>query len=162
MLYCSCVGVMFVAAPTITSSSTSPVNLTYNMSVNILCNARQYPDKPRVEWTNLSGSAIAHSDDFTVSNDGANALRSTINVNRVGRYICSIPNTQENKQIEVIARVSILSTTQDANLGGDGTELLACVARAYLNYPSITWMAGIGSSISQRHSDVRNDLSDGS
>ncbi len=162
MLCCSYVDVVFVAAPTITSSSASPVNLTYNMSVNLTCNARQYPDKPRVEWTNSSGSAIAHSDDFTVSNDGAHVLRSTISVNRVGHYMCSIPNTQENKQIEVIARVSILSTTQDANLGGDGTKLLVCEARAYPNYPSITWIVGIGSSISQRHADVSNDLSDGS
>ena len=86
MLYCSYVDVMFVAAPTITSSSASPVNLPYNVSVNLLCNARQYPDKPSVEWTNSSGSATARSDDFTVSNDGANVLRSTISVNRVGRY----------------------------------------------------------------------------
>ena len=83
-------------------------------------------------------------------------------MNRVGRYICSIPNTQENKQIEVIARVSMLSTTQDANLCRDGTKLLVCVARAYPNYPSITWMAGNSSSISQRHADVSNDLLDGS
>ncbi len=129
---------LFVAAPTITSSSASPVNLPYNMSVNLLCYVRQYPGKPHVQWTNSSGSAIAHSDDFTVSKDGANVLCSTISVNRVGRFFYSIPNTQERKQIEVIACVSILSTTQDANFGRDGTKLLVCEARAYPNYPSIT------------------------
>ena len=107
---------LFVAAPTITSSSASPVNLLYNMSVNLLCYARQHLDKPHVEWTNSSGSAIAHSDDFTGSNDGANVLRSTVSVNRLGRYICSIPNAQEKKQIEVIVRVSILSTTRDGTI----------------------------------------------
>ena len=153
---------VFLAAPTITSSSSPSVNIAFNTSVGLFCSARQYPHKPRVEWTNSSGLAVASSDDFTVSNDGANVLHSTVSVNRVGRYICSIPNAQENKQIEVIARVSILSTTQDANLGIDGTKLLVCVARAYPNYPSITWMAGIASSISQRHADISNGLSDGS
>ena len=153
---------VFLAAPTITSSSSPSVNIAFNTSVALFCSARQYPDKPHIEWTNTSGLAVASSDDFTVSSDGANVLRTTISANRVGRYICSIPNTQENKQIEVIARVSILSTTQDGNLGRDGTKLLVCVARAYPNYPSITWMAGNGSSISQRHADIRRDLSDGS
>ena len=151
-----------LAAPTITNSSSPSVNIVLNTSVGLFCSARQYPDKPHIEWTNLSGLAVASSDDFIVSNDGANVLHSTVSVNRVGRYICSIPNTQENKQIEVIARVSILSTTQDVNLGRDGTKLLVCEARAYPNYPSITWMAGNGSSISQRHADIRKDLSDGS
>ena len=153
---------MFLAAPTITSSSSPSVNIAFNTSVGLFCSARQYPDKPHVEWTNSSGLSVASSDDFTVSSDSANVLHSTVSVNRVARYICSIPNTQENKQIEVIARVSILSATQDSNLGRDGTKLLVCVARAYPNYPSITWMAGNGSSVSQRHAEVSNDLSDGS
>ena len=153
---------VYLAAPTITSSSSPSVNIDFNTRVGLFCSARQYPDQPTVEWTNSSGLAVASSDDFTVSSDGANVLHSTVSVNRVGRYICSIPNTQENKQIEVIARVSILSTTQDAKFGIDGTKLLVCVARAYPNYPSITWMAGNGSYISRRHADVSNDLSDGS
>ncbi len=93
---CVCVCVCVLAAPTITSSSSPSVNIAFNTRVGVFCSARQYPDKPRVEWTNTSGSAVASSDDFTVSNDGANVLHSTARVNRVGRYICSIPNTQEN------------------------------------------------------------------
>ena len=94
---CVCVCVCVLAAPTITSSSSPSVNIAFNTRVGVFFSARQYPDKPRVEWTNTSGSAVASSDDFTVSNDGANVLHSTVSVNRVGRYICSIPNTQENK-----------------------------------------------------------------
>ena len=61
---------VFLAAPTITSSSSPSVNIAFNTSVGLFCSARQYPEKPRVEWTNSSGLAVASSDDFTVSSDG--------------------------------------------------------------------------------------------
>jgi hypothetical protein len=125
--------------PEITEFSSSPINLSGDTTVDLFCIARGYPHRPIVVWHPLSYSDNASISLLPVDSNGARRARYQLTVNRTGIYKCQILGTSKEKNISVVARLTITFIAADHNLSINGTAKLVCKARSFPVAPSVIW-----------------------
>ena len=127
-----------VVEPEITEYSKDQINLSQGSTVDLYCVARGYPQPPTVVWH--PPSFRDSNSNSRVESGGAHLTRSDLSVNQIGTYKCMISGTNKEKNISVIAQLTITLDAANRNLSANGTAKLGCEARAFPSRPSITWM----------------------
>ena len=119
----------------------------------LFCEARQYPSQPIIKWSGISSSKQKSVNNFHITNNEkfVNSVNSVATVGKAGTYKCFIPASNEERRIEIAARLTIITpTTTHSNLTTNGSTQLMCEARSFPAQPVITWTLN-GSDVSDTY-----------